>query len=130
MHTTGLAKFRGTIASFLTLMLACNAHTRALRDISIGLNSTSLGTAGLRVLKELGIAAVGKLYPDLDASSLDLLFASESLGWKARPQIETIDPAAPTSDPLGSAQRIATADAVDHQRNALLVRHEFQAELT
>jgi ABC-type nitrate/sulfonate/bicarbonate transport system substrate-binding protein len=59
-------------------------------------------------------AAVGKLYPDLDAASLDLLFASESPGWKAppptveqikheiavmkannipMPQIETVDPA-------------------------------------
>ena len=30
-------------------------------------------------------AAVGKLYPDLDAASLDLLFGTESLGWKAPP---------------------------------------------
>jgi len=30
-------------------------------------------------------AAVAKLYPDLDAGTLDLLFASESLGWKAKP---------------------------------------------
>jgi ABC-type nitrate/sulfonate/bicarbonate transport system substrate-binding protein len=30
-------------------------------------------------------AAVAKLYPDLDAPTLDLLFASESVAWKARP---------------------------------------------
>jgi ABC-type nitrate/sulfonate/bicarbonate transport system substrate-binding protein len=30
-------------------------------------------------------AAVGKLYPSLDASTLDLLFAAESLAWKVKP---------------------------------------------
>ena len=30
-------------------------------------------------------AAVARLYPDLDAKTLDLLFASESRAWKARP---------------------------------------------
>jgi ABC-type nitrate/sulfonate/bicarbonate transport system substrate-binding protein len=30
-------------------------------------------------------AAVAKLYPDLDPKTLDLLFASESRGWKAKP---------------------------------------------
>ena len=28
---------------------------------------------------------MAKLYPDLDAPTLDLLFASESLAWKAKP---------------------------------------------
>jgi ABC-type nitrate/sulfonate/bicarbonate transport system substrate-binding protein len=36
-------------------------------------------------------AAVAKLYPDLDAGTLDLLIASESLGWRAKP---------PTADDL------------------------------
>jgi ABC-type nitrate/sulfonate/bicarbonate transport system substrate-binding protein len=30
-------------------------------------------------------AAVAKLYPDLDAATLDLLIGSESLGWRAKP---------------------------------------------
>jgi len=30
-------------------------------------------------------AVVGKLYPELDAATLDLLFASESIGWQAKP---------------------------------------------
>ncbi len=59
-------------------------------------------------------AAVARLYPDLDAATLDILFAAESLGWKGNkptakdiareitfvkatgmqlPQIDSLDPA-------------------------------------